>query len=245
MRLILLLLLCTAIPADAQASGGRNTIPYRVVRDTTSGAKVPRLTAPRTRVERAVNRQLDSISASLRCLTRMDGFGRKTEHWSDVRTTYAADDVLSVFIHFGGFCGGAHPINGENVSATFDLRTGKPVAFRDLFADYERDASAIVRAMFPAQTAAADQMTEAELQQLENDEERFCVQFYATEDLAREYFAYAFTHAGLVTEPSLGHAIRACQEVAPVPYARLAPFAAPGGILARVAAARASAAAAP
>ncbi|HYW12664.1 MAG TPA: hypothetical protein VE871_11935 [Longimicrobium sp.] len=242
MRLIPLLLLCLAIPADAQAqaSGTRNTVPYLVVRDTVSGAKVPRLAAPRTRVERAVNRQLDSISTSLRCILRMDGFGRKTEHWSTVRTTYAANDVLSAFIRFGGFCGGAHPINGENVSATFDLRTGKPVEFRDLFADYERDASAIARAMFPAQTTAADRITEAELQQLENDEERFCVQFYATEDLAREYFAYAFTHAGLETEPSLGHAIRACQEVAPVPYERLAPFAAPGGILARVAAARSS-----
>jgi hypothetical protein len=154
MRIILFLLLFLAIPADAQApaSAPGNTIPYHVVRDTVSGAKMPRLTAPRTLAERAVNRQLDSISAELRCVDRMDRYGRKTEHWSDARTTYAADDVLSVFIRFGGFCGGAHPINGVNVSATFDLRTGKQVEFRDLFADYQRDAHAIVRAMFPAQT---------------------------------------------------------------------------------------------
>lgn len=243
MRLILLLLLCMAIPADAQAqaSGRRNTIPYRVVRDTASGAKVPRLTAPRTLVERAVNRQLDSISASLRCLGPTDGFGNKTEHWSDVRTTYAADDVLSVFIRFGGFCGGAHPINGVNVSATFDLRTGKQVEFRALFADYERDASAIVRAMFPAQTAAADRLTEHEIEGLSEDE--FCIQFYTTENLVREYFGYSFSRTGLVAEPGLSHAVGPCVEEAVVPYARLAPFAAPGGILDRVAAAHASAAA--
>ncbi len=242
MRLILFLLLCLAIPAAAQApaSGPRNTIPYRVVRDTVSGAKVPRLTAPRTRVERAVNRQLDSVSASLRCLGPTDGFGNKTDHWSEVRTTYAANDVLSVFIRFGGFCGGAHPINGVNVSATFDLRTGKQVEFRDLFADYARDAPAIVRALFPAQTAAADRLTDAEIEGLSEDE--FCIQFYTTANLVEEYFGYSFSHAGLVAEPGLSHAVRPCVEEAVVPYARLAPFAAPGSILARVAAAHASAA---
>jgi hypothetical protein len=245
MRLILFLLLCLSIPADAQAPASRrpNTIPYQVVRDTVSGAKVPRLAAPRTRVERAVNRQLDSISASLRCILRMDGFGRKTEYWSTVRTTYAAHDVLSVFIRFGGFCGGSHPINGENVSATFDLRTGKQVEFRDLFADYERDAHAIIRTMFPAYTAAADRLTASEIEQMKSDDERFCVQFYATQDLVRESFGYSFTHAGLVVEPGLSYPVRSCAEEAVVPYERLAPFAAPGGILARIIAARASIAA--
>lgn len=244
MRPILSLLLCLAIPADAfgqqaPAPHPSTRVPYIGVRDTISGAKLPRLTEARTPQTRNVNRQLESISTSLRCLERIDPFGHKTEHWSDSRTTYAAGDVLSVYVRFGGFCGGAHPVNGENLSTTFDLRTGKPVAFRDLFADYARDAPAIVRAMFPAQTAAADRLPPAAAE-YDTDDEEYCLQLYATDELARQSFAYTFTYEGVVVEPSLGHALRACQEPSPVPYERLRPFAAPGSILDRVARARSS-----
>jgi hypothetical protein len=245
MRPLLFLLLCLATPANARgqaasASPASTRIPYRVVPDSGSGAKLPRLIHTPTLQTRAVNRRLDAISAGMRCLQRMDGFGRKTEHWSTAWTSYAADDVLSVSIHFGGFCGGAHPINGENVSVTFDLRTGKPVEFRALFADWERDAEAIVRAMFPAQTAAADGLHRSATGEYDVDEEAFCVQFYVAEDLARQYFGYVFSDSGLVAEPSLAHAVVPCIEEAAVPYERLLPFAAPGGILERVARARAS-----
>lgn len=241
MRPLLLLLLCLAIPASAwgqQSPARPGAVAYRYVLDTLSGAKLPRLTDASTRQARAVNRQLDYISADLRCLDRMDGFGRKTEHWSVTRTPYAADDVLSVFIRFGGFCGGAHPILGENVSQTFDLRTGKPVQFRDLFADYERDRHEIVRALFPPLTTAADRLSPAWIEQTGDDNEAFCLQFYTTAALAETWFAYTFADSGLVVEPSMGHVVRSCQEEAVVPYERLRPFAAPDGILARVAAAR-------
>ena len=243
MRPILFLLLCLVIPASARgqqipASDPSMPVAYRAVRDTLSGAKLPRLTDARSVQARAVNRQLDSISAGLRCWERIDQFGHKTEHWSVSRTTYAADDVLSVFIRFGGFCGGAHPINGVNVSATFDLRTGKPVPFRELFADYERDAHAIVRALFPAQTAAADRLSPSEIEQATHEDETYCLQLYTTAELARTSFAYSFSYAGLVVEPDFPHVIRACAEDAVVPYERLRPFAAPGSILARVAEAR-------
>jgi hypothetical protein len=69
-------------------------------------------------------------------------------------------------------------------------------------------------------------------------EDEFCIQFYTTANLAGEYFGYSFTRAGLVAEPGLSHAVRPCVEETTVPYALLRPFAAPGGILARVAAAR-------
>ena len=239
MRPLLLLLLCLAIPARAwgqQAAPPSTAIAYRNVLDTLSGAKLPRLTDARTPQARAVNRQLDSISAELRCAEVINEFGEKNEHWSVTRTTYAADDVLSVFIRFGGFCGGAHPINGENVSQTFDLRTGKPVQFRDLFADYERDRHAIVRALFPAQTTAADRLSPSQIEQAGDEE--LCLSLYATEELGRTTFSYAFADSGVVVEPSMGHVVRSCQEEAVVPYERLRPFAAPDGILARVAAAR-------
>jgi hypothetical protein len=251
MRPIPFLLLCLAVPACAwgqqvPASHPSTRVAYQTVPDTVSGAKLPRLADARTPQTRAVNRRLDSISAELRCLDRMDRFGRKTEHWSVAETMYAADDVFSVHVRFGGFCGGAHPINGVNLSATFDLRTGKPVPFRELFADYEGDAQAIARALFPALTTAADRLSPAQVHQAGQESEEFCQQFYTTEELARGYFAYTFSDSGVMVEPDFPHVVRACQEAAVVPYERLRPFAAPGGILARVAAARSpSSAAAP
>jgi hypothetical protein len=244
MRPILVLLLGLAIPAAASAQRApaphpSTRVPYAVVHDTTSGAKLPRLTDPRTPQARAVNRQLDSISADLRCPQRYVR-GMKTEHDAEARTTYAADDVLSVLIRFGGDCGGAHPF-WVNASVTFDLRTGKPMAFRDLFADYERDAPAIVRALFPAQTAAADRLSPAQVEALDDGTDDFCLQFYTTGTLARETrFAYSLSYDGLVAEPRLDHARVPCVEEAVVPYERLRPFAAPGSILDRVAAARGS-----
>ncbi|HLM65891.1 MAG TPA: hypothetical protein VK358_00120 [Longimicrobium sp.] len=248
MRSFLLLLLCLVVPAcargqQAPARDRSTDIAYTTVVDSSSGAKLPRLTDARTPQARAVNRQLDSLSAGLRCLERIVR-GMKTEHYSETRTTYAAGDVLSVFIRFGGFCGGAHPINGVNLSVTFDLRTGKPVAFRDLFADYDRDAPAIVRALFPAQTTVADRLSPAQIEHLEDGGNEYCVQFYTAEALAQTYFAYSLSYAGLVAEPELAHVLTPCIEEAVVPYERVRPFAAPGGILDRVIRVRAGASAA-
>jgi hypothetical protein len=240
MRPIVLLLLCLAVPACAQDRAKASRTPafaphaYVMVRDARSGAVLPRLTDTRDPRFRAVNGQLDSISADLRCLDKVDQFGNATEHWSDTKAAYAADSILSVYIRFGGFCGGAHPINGVNLSMTFDLRTGKPVPFRELFADYDRDALAIVRALYPEYIARAEQLaaTRREDDVLTGEEE--CIQVYDAEALARGYFAYTFSRAGLVVEPDFAHVVGACREVVVVPYDRLRPFAAPGGILARM-----------
>lgn len=240
---ILFLLLCLAIPADAwaqQAPRRSPTVGFRWVRDTLSGAKLPRLTDVRTPQAQAVNRQLDSISAELRCEETVDHFDHKTEHWSLSKTQYAADDVFSVYIRFGGFCGGPNPINGVNFSTTFDLRTAKPVEFRDLFADFDRDARGIVRAIFAGQTAAADTLPPSRWDQVDDDPDEFCLQFYTTESLAETYFSYTFSDSGLVVEPEFSQVVRACQDPTVAPYERLLPFAEPGGILARVVAARSS-----
>jgi hypothetical protein len=239
MRIVpLLLLLSLAIPACAQGQQpprrGRSTpVAYATVRDRVSGAKLPRLTNPRTPQMRAVNRQLDTISAELRCLQPIVE-DLQTEYYSQARTTYAADDVLSVLIRFGGFCGGAHPINDVNVSVTFDLRTGKRVRFEELFANYERDRRAIVRALFPVQTTAGDRLSPSQMEQLEDSDERYCLQYYTTEALSRSYFAYSLSSAGLVAEPRLAHALTPCITESVVPYERLRPLAAPGSILERV-----------
>jgi hypothetical protein len=246
MRAIVILLLCLAIPVDARAQGvprQSGALAYRWVRDTLSGAKLPRLTDVRTPQAQAVNRQLDSISAELRCEEAVDHSDHKTEHWSLSKAEYAAHGVFSVYIRFGGFCGGPNPINGINLSTTFDLRTAKPVLFRDLFADFDRDAQGIVRAIFAQQTAAADTLPPSWFEQLDDYPDDFCLQFYTTESLVETYFSYTFSDSGLVVEPEFSQVVRACQEPMVAPYERLLPFAEPGGILARVAAARSSTAA--
>jgi hypothetical protein len=216
----------TADPAPGQ-------LPYVMVRDPVSDAVLPRLTDTLDPRFRAVNRQLDSISGELRCLDKVAPSGEPTEHWSLVEVAHAADSIFSVKMHFGGFCGGAHPIKGENVSVTYDLRTGRPVEFRALFADWERDARAIVRVMYTAHVAAAARM-EAEGREPGPEDEDACVPPYS-EDALAGWMYYWMTDAGLVVEPSLGYAAHACTEESLVPYARLRPFAAPGGLLERMA----------
>lgn len=233
MRLIIPLALLLALPACAQDHPNPAVfapLAYTMVRDSVSGALLPRLSDPRFR---AVNRQLDSISAELRCTEPVVN-GYATEHESETRVAYAADSILSVMIRFSGFCGGAHPINGVNLSVTFDLRTGKPVPFRELFANYEGDAAAIVRALYPAQVQAGDRIAALDREWEDGDEE-FCLQFYAARRLKDTSFNYTLSDSGLVVEPQMAHAVTPCIEEAVVPYARLRPFAAPGGLLARMA----------
>jgi hypothetical protein len=234
MRAIVPLLLCLATPACAQdrADTAPGPLAYTLVRNPESGAVLPRLTDTRDPRWRAVNAQLDSVAAELRCLDKVDPFGHATEHWSDTKVAYAADSILSVFIRFGGFCGGAHPINGVNLSMTFDLRMGKGVPFRELFADYDGNALAIVRALYPEQTARAAQLARRGDPALTDEDE--CIVVYAAAGLARGYFAYTFSRAGLVVEPDFAHVVGACREEVVVPYDRLRPFAAPGGILDRM-----------
>jgi hypothetical protein len=271
MRIILPLLLAVALPAcapdrpdaapdrppvphrtqttpdpnrsDATPAPAAARIAYTMVRDSISGAVLPRLADARDPRARAVNARLDTISVDLRCAEPVDPWGGRTEHQSQARVAYAADSVLSVFIRFSGFCGGAHPINGVNESVTFDLRTGRAVPFRALFANYERDSLAIARVLFPEKVAAAERMTKEEREALTDGDEAFCIQFYTALELSRTYFSYWFTDAGFVVEPQLAHAITPCIDEATVPYERLRPFAAPGGLLTHVAAARAARAA--
>lgn len=237
MRIIIPLVLLFALPAcgqDPPDPAVSAPLAYGMVRDSVSGAVLPRLSGARDPRFLAVNRQLDSISAELRCLEPVVN-GYATEHESETRVTYAADSILSVFIRFSGFCGGAHPINGVNLSVTYDLRTGKPVAFRELFADYEGDAAAIVRVLYPAQVEAGDRIAAMDREWEDGDEE-FCLQFYATRWLKDAFFNYTLSDSGLVVEPEMAHALTPCIEEAVVPYARLRLFAAPGGVLARMAA---------
>lgn len=130
--------------------------------------------------------------------------------------TYADDDVLSIAITASFHCGGAHPVNGADSSVTFDLLTGDPVRFRDLFEDHERDSTKIAAAY--AATLSAEE--------LEGCEEVLSVE--------RFRFNYTLSPGGLVLQPSLPHVMTACAHRMTVPLERVHRLAAPDGILMRL-----------
>jgi hypothetical protein len=218
--------------APGQAAG---RIAFAMVRDSGTGAVLPRLTDSAGAQARAVNRFLDSMSATMRCDTAFAPNGDPTEFEAEARVTYAADSIFSVHIRESYYCGGPYPTNGANFSATFDMRTGVEVPFEALFADWARDGAAIVRVIYPEQVAGADRIAAAGEPDPDDED---CNQFYAPDRLAEGGFHYAFSDAGLMVEADFPHVIAACGGEAVVPYERLRPFAAPGGILARRATAK-------
>jgi hypothetical protein len=228
-------LLLAVAPSGNAASQARaasppsTAIPYRMVRSRASGVVLPRITLA-TRQARAVNTQLDSLAASLRCERRVVR-GRLTRPYDvRARVTYAASDVFSVFITASWFCGGPYSTDGANLSTTFDLRTGREVPFHALFADYSRDGMEIVRAIFPRQVARARRSAP------ENPTERDqCDGVFPVEELPEHVEVYSLSPQGVTAEIEYPHAAQVCGERVTVPYARLRRFAKPGGILARAA----------
>lgn len=216
--LIFLLGLCACASATAP-----HPVTYTMAANATSGAEMPRIRLPnRPDVERRVNEQLDSLAASFMCEdVAMDGENAWYE--ANVLVTHAADDVFSVGIGTGYYCGGPYPTNRADMSITFDLRSGKAVGFRALFADYERDRAGIARAF---------------VKRLAPEDLDGCEDMLTVEELAQRPFAYTISGEGLRMEPVFPHVVEACSREEVVPFDTLRAFAAPGGILARVADAR-------
>jgi hypothetical protein len=227
----------TAVPERFEVTEARPpsviTIPYTMVRHPVTRAVMPRLTAPGTPQARAVDAQLDSMAAAMSCGGGAETDGKNTWFEYEARVSYASDSVLSVPVRASWSCGGPSPTNGANLSATFDLRTGRLVEFTELWANWSRDGEAIMRAIFPEQTAQADRVAGEEVDPNGPDA---CHAYYAAEELATgNYLRYAVSDSGLVVETDFPQVAKACGEVVVVPFERLRPFAAPGGILVRVA----------
>ncbi|HSU13058.1 hypothetical protein [Longimicrobium sp.] len=232
MRVSTALVLATLPLTDAAAqtrapAAAPRAIPYRMVRSPVSGAVLPRITLA-TRQARAVNTRLDTLAAGLRCDPVR---GRRAQPYEvRSRVTYAADDVFSVFILASWFCGGPYPTDDANLSATYDLRTGREVPFHALFANYGRDGMEIVRTIFPRQVARARRPAP------DNPNERNqCDGIIPAEELPDQVEVYSLSPQGLTAEIVFAHAVAVCGERVTIPYARLRRFAAPGSILARVA----------
>jgi hypothetical protein len=202
-------------PRDASVSGG-GPVAFAMVRHPVSGVEVPQIAFPeRPGVEQAVNQELDSVAADLRCDPEQGG-----EFDSTLHVTHAANDVFSVSIRATIFCSGlAYPTLDADFSMTFDLWTGEVVPFRELFADYERDFVAIAevyRATIPADREG-------------------CWEEHTVETLESYGFGYTLASDGLTVRPEFPHVIAACADEGVLPFDQVQALAVRGGILERVA----------
>lgn len=219
---------CTDTSADpaAPATSAAGSVQVRMVRDDSTGVELPRVTlAGRPEVEARVNAGLDSLAASMRC--EVDEGGPSAADLSyEARTavTHAADDVLSVSVHAAYECGGAYPTTDANMSVTYDLRTGEQVPFEALFRDYSADKTTVLGVLQSTLAPAAAGGEAGDL----------CAELFTTEAMQRMTFQYALGDAGVLVQPDFPHVTAACAVESAIPYASLAPFAAEGGVLARV-----------
>ncbi|HEX6898737.1 MAG TPA: hypothetical protein VF789_03445 [Thermoanaerobaculia bacterium] len=178
---------------------------------------------------KAVNRQIDDAVADVGCSDDPAVRDKTLDVKSDVRFTDA--DIFSVYISASYFCG-LYPENDDNRSLTFDLRTGKAVAFEALFQDYEKDKTRILKTIFSKQVAEAER---AKAQGKEDgDSCEDSPSLFALDHLQDSTYFFNFTPRGLEVQPAWPHVIEACAERVTVPYEQLREFVAPGGLLERV-----------
>jgi hypothetical protein len=137
--------------------------------------------------------------------------------------TYAKHDIYSISIHSSYFCGGAHPNNDVNESITFDMKTGEPVSFEQLFTKYEEDKEKIVSLIFASQIQKAE----------ESVDEESCDSMFTLDRLTDSEYSYTLGDKGITIEPNWPHVIEACEEAITVPISELSSFIDPSSIVSR------------
>jgi hypothetical protein len=195
----------TVVPED--------TVHFRFVQHPESLAELPRIALPDDpAVEQRVNRSLDSLAASLRCAEELPSAGTPYETYA--RVTHASDGVFSVHIRASYFCGGAYPVNGANMSVTYDLRTGRAPSVEDHFARYEDDQDAIIERLVTV-------LRQARSEDVEGDDAS-CDRIYSLEHM--RYFDYHIDAGKLMVEPQLPRVVQACGIMTMVPIDELRSF---------------------
>ena len=215
-------------PVLAQTARTRDGgIVYRMTRVRRTRILFPRLTSFRDRaVMNAVNRRIDELTGEFGC--QGEG-GRNAYYKVRSRVEYTDRDIFSIYASSEYYCGGAYPTNDNNISLTFDMKTGKVVNFEDLFRNYDADRQEIVKTIFADLLARG-----ARAARSGKSSEGDCEEVYQPDRLESSTFAFNFSKAGLSVQPDWPHVMEACAERVTVPYAKLAKFAAPDGLLARV-----------
>lgn len=206
-------------------------IAYRARRVVGTNLQLPFLTRhPRPEVMKKVNDAIEAAFQGRRCDPKMspDDFDVS---W---KVGYISADLFSVEVSEDWFCQAAYP-STEPRSFTYDLRTGKEVAFAELFQDYEKNRDAILGTLF-----AGGVMYESE------DCKEMVASWTRSGDepgakpangpvFVTGSFRFHLTPAVLhVYEVDLVHVIAGCAARAEVPYGKLRRFVAPGSPIALI-----------
>jgi hypothetical protein len=235
--ILLALVLFESMPAatgtisQSPGSGSRG-IGFVKTRVRNTGILFPKLSKFRDRrILSNVNRQIDQHTAEFGCEVK----DKKSYYRVRSNVDYAANDIFSVYASAQYYCGGPYPTNDSNLSITFDLRTGNKVEFKDLFANYDADKKEILKVIFARQHALSERRA-AQGRPNEDDCESN-PSIFGLENLEGSEYSFNFSREGLKIQPQWPHALETCAQLVVVPYTRLTRFAAPGGLLARLAAA--------
>lgn len=214
-----------AEPVTVATAGTAGRLSYRMTEAPVTGKVVPQITqlADR-RAMHAVNRHLMAVARAATC------GGAPNDYELAAGVAYAAQDVFSVRVRASWFCGGPYPTTDADRSATFDLKTGALVDMASLFQG--ATPQAINEAFYAYEIAQLQHRAG-----VSKDDPDSCLARYEPADLARTESSFHFSNDGLVVRPEYAHAFEACAHEVTVPYRALAALAAPGGALARVAAA--------
>jgi len=212
-----------------------NGIGYSKASVGKTGIRFPKLTRYQNqRILQQVNQEIDKLTNTMGCEQGA------VESTYEVRSlvTYAEKDIFSIYASASYYCGGSYPTNDNNMSLTFDLKTGEMVSFPSLFRDYKADKKAILRVIFAKQVERAEKLADEPGKDAKLDAGNNSCEddpdIFSLEHLASSEFAFNFTKGGLQVQPVWPHVIEACAEKVTVPFPALHKFAEPKGILARV-----------
>jgi hypothetical protein len=178
-----------------------------------------------------VNAQIDELTKEFGC---PEPRGKNDSYKVFSLVEYAVQDIFSIYASANYYCGGPYPTNDENLSLTFDLRTGDKVGFSELFRNYDANKDQILKIIFAKQLARNERLHAAGKRL---DEDFTCEddpKLFSIESLRDSKYSYNFSKKGLVVQPQWPHVIEACAERVTVPYQQLREVAAPNGILARI-----------
>lgn len=212
------------------ATESSDRIEFQMTSVRNTGLRFPRLTFyPDAQIMREVNRVIDEVTSEFGCDDVPPGSRAEFEVTS--RVEYATRDILSIYAVESFYCGGNQ--SRDNISLTFDLKTGRLVEFEQLFKDYEAEKTDILKIMFASQIARAEKLAASgKIKEGSCDGDP---EIYSLENLENSSFAFNFSKEGLRVQPvGWEQAIAACAERVTVPYEKLKSFAAPDGLLARV-----------
>lgn len=202
---------------------------FRLFPVRNTGIEFPRLTSYRDKtILNKINKQIDAVTS---------GFGCDDEDYEGfyevkVSPPFVAHDILSIYASASYFCGGAYPTNEDNISMTFDLRTGEQIGFPMLFSDYEAKGEQILRIIYAKQVERSEKLGAAGKHgdgSCEEDPYPFSM-----EHLKESAFDFHFAQDGLHVQPEWPHALQGCAETVVVSYSKLRICADPSGILARM-----------